>query len=156
MNKGETIHPSPGESITCVRSGRDGGPFIFDMILGPGVSGPPTHTHDEGDEIIEVTEGEIVFVVDGRAQAMKAGDRATITPAMAHTFHNPSKTTPVHCRVTHGGRFERAVSQPGFTQLAMVLSTIDPGASRMRSPLVRAVLHLIAFFGRLRGLQPVP
>ncbi len=67
----------------------------------------------------------------------------------------PSKTDPVRCRVTHGARFERGMSQPDFTRMAIYISFVDPGASRMASPLVRGLLRLVAWVGRLRGIQPV-
>ena len=66
MREGEVLQPSPGETITCIRSGLSGGPFIFDLELAPGAGRPPTHTHDEGDEHIEVRVGEIVFRVNGK------------------------------------------------------------------------------------------
>lgn len=155
MKVGEEVRPSPGERIVCVQSGRDGGPFIFEMELGPRVKGPPMHAHDEGDEVVEVLEGEIVFRVGGEDRTLRAGEALTLTPADAHTFWNPSPTAPVRCRVVHGARFERAISQPDFSRMAMYLTWVDAGASRMASPAVRGVLWLVALFGRLRGLQPV-
>ena len=153
MIEAQTLSQGPGESVTCVRSGRDGGPFIFDMELGPGRRGPPTHTHDEGDEIIEVVSGTITFRVNGQDTVLAPGDRLTLTPKDAHTFWNPSRTEVVRCRVTHGARFERAMDQPSFAQLAMHLALIDPGASRMASPFVRGTLWLVAQLGRLRRLR---
>lgn len=155
MREGEVARPAPGETITCIRSGQDGGPFIFDLELGPGRKGPPMHSHDEGDEIIEVTSGTIVFRVGNKREELGPGDSLTLTPEQPHTFWNPSKTEPVTCRVTHGPRFERAIAQPDLTSLAMYLVHVDPGASRAASPMARAVLRVIASVGRLRGKKPV-
>jgi hypothetical protein len=53
MREGEVVKPGPDETITCIRSSGGVGPFVFDLELAPGAKGPPTHTHDEGDELIE-------------------------------------------------------------------------------------------------------
>ncbi len=136
MKEGQVSHPERGHTITCLRSGRDGGPFVFEMELAPGASGPPVHTHDEGDETVEVLSGEIAFRVSGVEQVLRRGETLTLTPRDPHTFWNPSKTDPVRCKVTHGGRFERAIEQPSFPALAVYLSFVDPGASRVHSPVL--------------------
>lgn len=155
MIPGQTVRPTPAERVTCIRSASEGGPFIFDFELGPGGKGPPVHSHDEGDEIIDVLEGEIVFKVNGEERLLRKGDRVVLTPQDPHTFWNPSKTTPVLCRVEHGARFERAIAQSSFPALAMYLTYEDPGASRAANPFVRAVLGVIAFFSRLAGVKVV-
>lgn len=155
MRNGEVARPTPAETITCIRSGQGGGPFIFDFELAAGASGPPTHTHDEGDEIIEMLEGEMAFRVNGAVRVLRAGDVLTLTPSDAHTFWNPSKTHRARARVTHGARFERLIAQPDFTSLSMYLTYVDPGASRATSRFVGALLGLIAWAGKLRGKQPV-
>jgi quercetin dioxygenase-like cupin family protein len=157
MHAGQVLEPSPGERMVCVRSGRDGGPFVFDMELGPGKKGPPMHSHDEGDERITVTEGEIVFRLGSQQQHLHKGDVLLIPRGAPHTFWNPSKDTPVRCRVDHGSRFERAFDQQvepaGFQRLAMFITFVDPGASRMQNPFVRLVLRLVAMVGRARRVQ---
>ena len=154
MREGEIARPAPGETIKCIRSGQAGGPFIFDLELAPGTGGPPTHTHDEGDETIEVIEGEIAFRVNKKTTVLRAGESLTLTPDDAHTFWNPSKTTATRARVTHGARFERLIAQPSLTALLMYLTYVDPGASRARHPMMKLVVRLIAWVGRLRGVQP--
>lgn len=155
MREGEIAHPSPGETITCIRSAQSGGPFIFEVALAPGTGGPPTHTHDEGDELIEVLEGEVVFRVNGRKTLLRAGDSLTLTPADAHTFWNPSRTARVRARVTHGARFERAIAQPSLTALLMYLTYVDPGASRATHPMMKVMARVVAWIGRVRGVQPI-
>lgn len=158
MRVGEVLD-SDGEKITCLQSSSSGGPFVFEMALAPGKRGPPSHSHDEGDELIEVLEGEIVFEVSGEERLLKAGESLRLTPGDAHTFWNPSKTTTVRCRVVHGPRFERAMGQlagggSGFARLAMFLTYVDPGASRMASPLVRFFLRAVALAGKINGVTP--
>ena len=155
MREGEVCSPSPGETLTCIQSGSAGGPFIFEMELGPGVKGPPMHSHDEGDETIEVLAGHIVFRVGRENKQLGPGESLTLRPDQPHTFWNPSKTEPVHCRVIHGARFEKAIAQPDFLSLAMYLSLVDPGASRPAHPLGRVILRIIAAFGQLRGKKPI-
>jgi len=155
MREGEVVFPGPGEKVLCIRSATGGGRFVFDLELGPGVKGPPMHSHDEGDETIEVLSGEIAFKVVREIKRLGVGDTLTLRPGEPHTFWNPSKEEPVRCRVTHGGRFEAAIAQPDFTSLAMYLALVDPGASRVQNPLIRLVLRAVAVFGRLRGKTPV-
>jgi len=111
MREGEVARPSPGEIVTCIRSAQSGGPFVFELELAPGTGGPPTHTHDEGDETIEVLEGEMTFRVNGTKKTLRAGDSLTLTPNDPHTFWNASKTERVRARVTHGARFERLITE---------------------------------------------
>jgi mannose-6-phosphate isomerase-like protein (cupin superfamily) len=155
MREGEVVRPSPKETVTCIRSGQSGGPFVFDLELAAGAKGPPTHTHDEGDEIIEVLEGEVVFRVDGQDKLLRAGDSLTLTPTDAHTFWNPSKTASVRARVTHGPRFERFIVQPDLTSMLMYLCYVDPGASRATNPVMKMAMRVIARVGRLRGVRLV-
>jgi quercetin dioxygenase-like cupin family protein len=155
MVEGEVARPSPGEKVTCIRSGLAGGAFIFDLELAPGAGGPPTHTHDEGDELIEVLEGEIVFRVAGKQRRLRAGDSLNLTPDDPHTFWNPSKIAPARARVTHGARFERAIAQPSLTALLMYLVYVDPGASRATNPIMKLAARVIAWIGRKRGVQVI-
>lgn len=155
MREGEVKSLAPGETITCIRSGQAGGPFIFELGLAPGAGRPPTHTHDEGDETIEVLEGEMAFRVNGEDKLLRPGDKLTLTPADAHTFWNPSKTVHLRARVIHGARFERLAAQPGFLALIMYLTYVDPGASRATHPAMKALMRVVAFIGKLCGTKPV-
>ncbi len=155
MHEGEVAHPAPGEKVTCIRSAQSGGPFIFEVELAPGTGGPPTHTHDEGDELVEVLEGEVVFRVNGKKHVLRAGDALTLTPKDAHTFWNPSKSQSVRARVTHGARFEQLIAQPDMTTLLMYIAYVDPGASRPSHPVMKVMVRLLAWLGRLRGKRPV-
>jgi quercetin dioxygenase-like cupin family protein len=155
MREGEIVSPGPGETITCLRSGQSGGPFVFDLELAPGTKGPPTHTHDEGDETIEVQAGEIMFRVNGENKLLRAGESLTLTPRDPHTFWNPSATTAVRARVTHGARFERLIAQPNLTSILMYVTYVDPGASRVTNQMMKVLARVIAWIGWLRGVRPV-
>jgi mannose-6-phosphate isomerase-like protein (cupin superfamily) len=155
MTEGQIVHPSSGETITCIRSGQSGGPFIFDLELAPGTGGPPTHSHDQGDETVEVLEGEMTFRVNGKKKILRAGDALTLTPSDTHTFWNASKSQVVKARVTHGSRFERLIVQPSITAILMYATYVDPGASRPANPVVKLVARIVARIGRLRGVEMV-
>src|SRR5690606_24531178 len=125
----------------------------FELDLGPGAGRPPTHTHDEGEEHIEVLEGEIVFRVNGEERRLGAGDTLTLSTTDAHTFWNPSKTASVRARVTHGARFERLLAQPSLLAMLVHMAYVDPGSSRPASRLMRLMVRLAAWFARLRGVE---
>lgn len=161
MKPGQVIQMHRDEQITCIRSGADGGRFEYEVRLGPGVDGPPMHSHAEGPEHVEMLEGAIEFVfADGERRILRAGDTLDIPAGRAHTFKNASKTEAVHARGSHGHRFERAVDQfapggPSFTRLCRYLVGIDPHASYMVSPAVRAMMRVVALVGRVRGVTTV-
>lgn len=157
MHAGQTIELGKGESITCIRSTSEGGDFEFTLELEPGVDGPPTHHHPE-PEYVEVVEGTVVFIVDGQKRELQAGDVLEIPPGVPHTFHVPKGGSALRARGRHGARFEKVVDQHAgegarFIRMAMYLCHVDPQASYMVSPFVRAFLSLAALTGRLRGIE---
>jgi mannose-6-phosphate isomerase-like protein (cupin superfamily) len=161
MKAGELIQLHRDEQITCLRSGADGGRFEYEVRLGPGVDGPPMHSHAEGPEVFEIISGAIELRFgDGERCVLRAGDRLEIPAGRAHTFRNASKTEPLLARGSHGHRFERSIDQfaPGgasFTRLCRYLVGVDPQATYMVSPVVRAMMRTVALVGRLRGVQTV-
>jgi mannose-6-phosphate isomerase-like protein (cupin superfamily) len=161
MKQGQTIQLHRDEQITCLRSGADGGRFEFEMRLGPGVDGPPMHSHAEGPERIEVIAGAIKLIFgDGERRILGPGEALDIPAGQAHTFRNPSKTETLIARGAHGHRFERSMDQfapggPSFTRLCRYLIGVDPQATYMRSPVVRATMRVVALVGRVRGVQIV-
>ena len=161
MKAGQIIQLHRDEQITCIRSGADGGPFEYEVRLGPGVDGPPMHVHAEGPEVIEMISGSLEMIfADGERRILRAGERLDIPADRAHTFRNASKTEPVVARGVHGHRFERSIDQfaPGgasFTRLCRYLTGVDPKATYMVSPVVRATMRLVALVGRVRGVQTV-
>jgi mannose-6-phosphate isomerase-like protein (cupin superfamily) len=161
MKPGQVIQLHRDEQITCIRSGADGGTFEYEVRLGPGVDGPPMHMHDEGPEVFEMVSGALELrFADGERRVLRAGERLEIPAGRAHTFRNASKTEAVLARGIHGHRFERSIDQfapggPAFTRLCRYLVGVDPRATYMVSPVVRASMRLVAFVGRMRGVQTV-
>jgi quercetin dioxygenase-like cupin family protein len=148
------------ETFRVIRSAADGGRFEFELELAPGASGPPLHTHTEPEEC-EVVAGSIVFWLDGVERRFSAGDKFVIPPGCAHTFKNPSAIEVVRARGWHGGRFERLVDQlaerrSSFLRLARYATEVDPNASYMISPLVRAVMTVAAWMARIGGVRLAP
>jgi quercetin dioxygenase-like cupin family protein len=159
MEPGAVVSPNAGETITCLRSAKDGGVFEAEVTLAPGSEGPPTHSHAECAETMEILEGELAVTVDGKEHRLRPGDRLEIPSGVPHSFKVVGDAKVV-ARGTHGGRFERACDQfagggPMFTRLAMYLTYVDPHASYMKSPLARAFLRVIAVAGKIRGVKVV-
>jgi mannose-6-phosphate isomerase-like protein (cupin superfamily) len=157
MQAGETIELGKGETITCVRSSADGGPFEFTLELAAGVDGPPTHHHPD-PECVEVVQGRVVFILDGEKRELGPGDVLEIPPGVPHTFFVPKGTEVLRAKGKHGARFERVVDQHAgggarFMRMAMYLMRVDPEASYMVNPVVRGLLRVIAAVGRLRGVE---
>jgi mannose-6-phosphate isomerase-like protein (cupin superfamily) len=161
MKAGDVIRMDRDEEITCLRSGADGGRFEFEMRLGPGVDGPPLHSHAEGPEVIEVVSGSLVLrFADAAPRTLSAGERVEIPAGRVHTFRNPSRTEPMIARGGHGHRFERSLDQlapggPSFTRLCRYLIGVDPRATYMHGWIVRFGMRVVALIGRLRGVQTV-
>jgi mannose-6-phosphate isomerase-like protein (cupin superfamily) len=153
MHRGQTISPGKGERITCIQSGIDGSPFIFDFELDPGIKGPPLHTHEEHDERITVLSGEFGLQIGDTRRVCRAGESVLLKPQDPHTFWNASSTSIVRCRVEHGGRFERAIIQPDLVRLAMFINDVDPGAIRVHNAALRLLMSVLAKIGALFRLQ---
>jgi quercetin dioxygenase-like cupin family protein len=60
---------------------------MFRQTIAP-KSGPPTHIHPTQHETYDVLEGEAEFVLDGRKQIVKQGEKIEIPPGTPHTFVN--------------------------------------------------------------------
>jgi mannose-6-phosphate isomerase-like protein (cupin superfamily) len=56
--------------------------------IGPREAGPPTHIHPKQHETYEVLEGEAEFVLNGKKQIVKQGEKIEIPPGTPHTFVN--------------------------------------------------------------------
>jgi mannose-6-phosphate isomerase-like protein (cupin superfamily) len=159
MRPGDVLHPNKGETLTCVRSAREGGAFVYEVVLEAGFGdSPPLHAHPD-DEVVEMTEGVVVFNIDGERREVRAGERLVIPAGTMHTFSNESRTQGVRARGEGGLAFERLVDQfagggPTFTRLAQQV-VADPAGYRTSAP-VHLLLRLVAFVGRLRGIRPHP
>ena len=159
MRIGDVVVPNEGETIRCLRSARDGGRFENEVVLAGKHDAPPLHAHSDSEEI-EIIEGELRLIFADGERRLRAGDKYTIPAGTLHTFANATSGRLV-ARGSNGAFFERIVEQfggerPGFAKLAVFLCTPEGRASyRVQAP-VRAVLEVVAFIGRLRGIRPEP
>ena len=159
MAPGDVVHPNEGETITCIRSSKDGGRFVFELALEAGFDdSPPMHAHPD-EEIVEITSGTAVFDIAGEKREVRAGERLVIPAGTMHTFGNASKTEAVGARCENGAGFERLIDQftgggPGFVRLAQQVMA-DPAAYRT-APVIHFGLRVVAMVGRMRGIRPHP
>ncbi len=87
----------------------------FNWAMQPG-GAVPEHYHEASDEIFEILEGELTFIVAGQPILKKAGETFTVTRMTPHSLHNRSQQ-PVHCRVS----FTPAADQSKFFQVLIFL-----------------------------------
>jgi quercetin dioxygenase-like cupin family protein len=80
-------------------------PVIMIAEVGPREAGPPMHIHPSQQETYEVLEGEAEFILDGKKQVVKQGEKIEIPAGTPHTFVNITDTW-LRMQDTH---------QPGLT-----------------------------------------
>jgi quercetin dioxygenase-like cupin family protein len=87
-----------GERVAIRVSGAEtGGHYaIIEAVLGS-MTGPPLHQHANEDEVIEVLEGRLRFVVGEKSFDAAAGAIVVIPKGVPHTWRNLTDT-PVHAR----------------------------------------------------------
>jgi quercetin dioxygenase-like cupin family protein len=107
----------PGEQITIrVRSEEVAGAYaVVEGILSPS-SGPPLHTHENEDEIIEVFDGSLPVVCNGAEFEAATGVLVIIPRGTPHTWRNDTNR-PVWARATltpggAEGMFEAFAGRP--------------------------------------------
>lgn len=62
-----------------------------ELIIPPGVAGPPPHWHEMHDETFLVTKGIVRFHIPGKPDIdAKAGDYVVVPTKSPHTFSNPT------------------------------------------------------------------
>jgi len=164
MKAGDTIEiPHENERWTIVRSAIEsgGGDFVADLEMPANASGPPTHAHMHEDEDIEVFAGSVTYFMPNGPVTVKAGETFRIPAGTPHTF----KIGPDGVRARgryNGRRFEELVAQlapgdkRGFVRMAQHARRTKHVGSRMQSPLVRALLAVIAGVGWVVGIRPRP
>jgi quercetin dioxygenase-like cupin family protein len=152
MIEGQTVRPGPGERLTCLRSGEDGGDFVFEFEVAPGSRGPERHSHDEGDETIEVKSGTLEVEVNGEWTRLGPRQSVTLRPGDVHTFRNASRDEPVICIGTAGPRFERLIEITNVLEACYYMTYVDPGASRIHDRWLLALIRAIAAVARLGGV----
>ncbi|PVZ11728.1 cupin domain-containing protein [Actinomycetospora cinnamomea] len=90
MTEHPVLHLPTGETVTILRSGRDGGgTFEIEGVLPPGLAGPPRHRHRTQTETFTVLEGRLRVVVGREARVLRPGETAVVPPTVAHGFANP-------------------------------------------------------------------
>lgn len=90
-----------GTSVVALRMSRD--------------DAPPLHVHHDEDEVFHVLDGEIRFLVDGKAVTARTGDTLLGPKGLPHGFRVTSDTARMLV-VNHGG-FEglvRAMARPAL------------------------------------------
>lgn len=66
---------------------------LMEVITTPGVPGPPQHYHSKHHELFMVIEGEMEFIVNGKAVLVGAGSSIDIPANTLHTFTIPESIT---------------------------------------------------------------
>jgi mannose-6-phosphate isomerase-like protein (cupin superfamily) len=62
-----------------------------ELWVKPGGEGPPEHYHPIQHETFEVIKGELNLIVDGKKMVLKAGEKYTVPPNVAHKWWNAGK-----------------------------------------------------------------
>ena len=89
--EGEQLRVGPNLLVIKATSEMTGGGFFLsETTLGPGVSGPPAHTHETLTDMFYVLEGALVLRVDDDEVEAPAGTFACAPPGTVHTFRNAS------------------------------------------------------------------
>lgn len=84
-------NPVTGERMTFLHtSAQTGGARTVGDLLIDRLGGVPGHFHDAHDERIEVLEGEIEVVVEGKRTLLRAGEHIDIPRGAVHSWRNPS------------------------------------------------------------------
>lgn len=115
MNARTIDNPVTGERATFVETSEEtgGARTVIDLEVAP-AGGVPKHRHTNHDERIEVLEGEIEVVIEGKAHLLRAGEHIVIPRGKAHTWRNPSAApSKFHGSMNPG--------HPGFERFLRVL-----------------------------------
>ena len=69
------------------------GPFLIagaDAVVEPHADSGPTPMNHPGEELVIVTDGELVFTIDGQRYELRAGDSIHFRTLLRHAWSNPS------------------------------------------------------------------
>jgi transcriptional regulator with XRE-family HTH domain len=69
------------------------GPFLIagaEAVMEPHADSGPTPMNHPGEELVIVTEGEMVFTIDGRRYELGTGDSIHFRTLLRHSWSNPS------------------------------------------------------------------
>jgi len=161
----QLIRKSSGERYVLTSSGlgENAGYFGLDYYLSPHASGPPAHSHDDEDEIIELVSGRLHFQIDGEKKEFVAGDTVNLKAGTVHGFRNETDRE-VYCRIRFSkAGFERllaglhAVQQKPFSPLALlqlaVLTLEEVSTSRPSSAFLQTCIHVFGGTARRLGVK---
>ena len=161
----QLIRKSSGERYVLNSSGlgENAGYFGLDYFLSPHASGPPSHSHDDEDEIIEIVSGRLHFEIDGLKRELTAGDTVRLKAGTVHGFRNETDQE-VYCRIRFSNSgFEHllaglyAVQQKRFNPLAFlqlaVLTLEEISTSRPSSILLQTCIHVFGGAARRLGVK---
>jgi transcriptional regulator with XRE-family HTH domain len=71
------------------------GPFKIagaEAVAKPLADSGPTPMNHPGEELVIVTEGELVFTIDGEKHSLRAGDSIHFRTQLPHSWANPNET----------------------------------------------------------------
>jgi quercetin dioxygenase-like cupin family protein len=108
-----TMPDGLGEYLVVRSHDETGGEYVeMEFTLPPDAFAPPPHIHPTQAEEYEVLEGSFDVMVDGEWRTLNEGEKASVPPAMNHTFRM-SSDKPVRVRNFHrpGGRFDSFIEE---------------------------------------------
>lgn len=73
----------------------DGESVVLEILLSGKTAGAPPHIHPEQEERLQVLQGSLLLLVDGRERTLGPGERWTVAAGAAHSYSNPA-AEPVH------------------------------------------------------------
>lgn len=76
------------ETLVKVSAADSNGLLAFFHLVAPPMSGPPRHVHSREDELFYVLEGELVFELDGKRQAVGPGGTVYLRRGVVHAYQN--------------------------------------------------------------------
>src|SRR3954471_1248881 len=63
---------------------------MFELIVPPGSTVPPPHSHTNNEECVYVLEGTLRYSVDGETRDLKPGEWMSTPRGCVHQFSNPN------------------------------------------------------------------
>jgi quercetin dioxygenase-like cupin family protein len=133
-----------GLHLWKVTNADTGGAFsVFEDVLTKGKM-TPLHQHDHSDELVYVIDGEILLVIDGEEQAVKAGGIALVSRGTPHALLVTSETCRllVFATSSRTEAFFRAASEAAASPDAtgpvdferVIAAAVETGGMKMLGP----------------------
>jgi len=154
-------------------AGDTGGELVRCLVhVAPGRPAPPEHSHPKLEEKFIVESGRFGYVLGNDTLEAKPGDVVVVPPGTNHTFWNAgqdeltvtSEIRPamhfedwvetIHVLI-RDGRLRAGGRRPNPLLIAVVARAYrDEWRLTRLSPIARALLPMLAFFGRRAGYRP--